>query len=934
MEETEKDRKEEQDRKERDELAARYPMFSPVQIEEYRDIFHGYDRDGDNTIDTGELGSIFQEIGMMMSEDAIREMISMVDADGTGSIEFAEFLDLMSRKTLNEIIQEDEASMEDEAQPEDALLAMEDTSEKEYNVPELRRHIEVIKALQRGLGGSGCEPGAAPVPTSPQATPGSQDHTLQDDVSPTSADAAGDEEHVPRGGGEGDGTSPADVPIEIGVPEAVRRLQKERLLDYKMAQLGAMGLGCGAPLLPHEPPQGKPEEWDRDALSGYMADVLQDLEERLFEETGYDLVHCEDADVGVEADELQFTVEDAQLIERNLEQFAFACKKDPSLALGTEAFVLHATSNPYATVPKRMILPRVSDEAVIERHGFLDLNSQSVNDKYACSIAEVIKRDAARPSHKDPKLRAPPLIRHVEAQRNFLTSIGGSAILSAMATRGCLVQHVDLSHNDLGNRAANVPHGQNAVQQLAALEREMSSRPDRNPAAHKPDSCDSCAEWNRHRGFGSVLRKLLTGPSALQSLKVLRLTHGNLGDLECSQICEGLADNGHLYEIDLSHNKLGFQSAISLAEMLASNGDLRVFKVGWNRLTAAGTNYLLKEGLLGNGTLEEVDISWTGVQDLPGKPPDAVPTKTMVEGGGKLLGKVIGSLFLKKLSASHNSIGSEGAHAVATGLKANSTLMSLSLSHNPLSTDGVREILKAARDNSTLEELDLSATAAGPAIKGSRFSEDIEAELAEVQEKKRAQGGKKEGLPPAPWQSSEFYRHNCALFCPHCDRIVRSTRLHDELDVDHRLDGPRSGDGPNTPCHLKPKITKVRCTRCEKDQPPGTSCVQCGVAFCTALRPATVTCTSCGLEQDAAKECTACNAPLPYPSGITLSFAAQAHDASCRYPSPPGPERGFLPDDLPKTFQIVSTRMREMAAMAPKEDKKNAKDAKGKGKKK
>lgn len=57
-----------------------------------------FDKDGDGSITTIELGSIMRNLGQNPTEQALVQMIDEVDADGSGTIDFAEFLTLMARK--------------------------------------------------------------------------------------------------------------------------------------------------------------------------------------------------------------------------------------------------------------------------------------------------------------------------------------------------------------------------------------------------------------------------------------------------------------------------------------------------------------------------------------------------------------------------------------------------------------------------------------------------------------------------------------------------------------------------------------------------------------------------------------------------------------------------------------------------------------------
>ena len=57
-----------------------------------------FDKDGDGTITTKELGTVMKTLGQNATDAELSDMINEVDADGSGTIEFQEFLVLMARK--------------------------------------------------------------------------------------------------------------------------------------------------------------------------------------------------------------------------------------------------------------------------------------------------------------------------------------------------------------------------------------------------------------------------------------------------------------------------------------------------------------------------------------------------------------------------------------------------------------------------------------------------------------------------------------------------------------------------------------------------------------------------------------------------------------------------------------------------------------------
>ena len=68
------------------------------QIAEFKEAFSLFDKDGDGTITTKELGTVMRSLGQNPTEAELTDMINEVDADGNGTIDFPEFLTMMARK--------------------------------------------------------------------------------------------------------------------------------------------------------------------------------------------------------------------------------------------------------------------------------------------------------------------------------------------------------------------------------------------------------------------------------------------------------------------------------------------------------------------------------------------------------------------------------------------------------------------------------------------------------------------------------------------------------------------------------------------------------------------------------------------------------------------------------------------------------------------
>ena len=63
--------------------------------------FSTLDPDNSGSLDAHELGAALELFGQPTGPDQIEKLIAIVDADGSGSVEFAEFATLMSKQLLS-----------------------------------------------------------------------------------------------------------------------------------------------------------------------------------------------------------------------------------------------------------------------------------------------------------------------------------------------------------------------------------------------------------------------------------------------------------------------------------------------------------------------------------------------------------------------------------------------------------------------------------------------------------------------------------------------------------------------------------------------------------------------------------------------------------------------------------------------------------------
>ena len=69
--------------------------LSNEQIKQLHEVFEHFDADHSGAIDMDELGNVFRAMGQELSEAELKALIRQVDDDGSGEIEFDEFLLLM-----------------------------------------------------------------------------------------------------------------------------------------------------------------------------------------------------------------------------------------------------------------------------------------------------------------------------------------------------------------------------------------------------------------------------------------------------------------------------------------------------------------------------------------------------------------------------------------------------------------------------------------------------------------------------------------------------------------------------------------------------------------------------------------------------------------------------------------------------------------------
>merc|ERR1712132_22735 len=78
--------------------AKRKGELSEEQMDEIREAFNLFDGDQSGAIDVRELKAAMRALGFEVKNEELKKMVSDIDNDGNGTIEFGEFLQMMTGK--------------------------------------------------------------------------------------------------------------------------------------------------------------------------------------------------------------------------------------------------------------------------------------------------------------------------------------------------------------------------------------------------------------------------------------------------------------------------------------------------------------------------------------------------------------------------------------------------------------------------------------------------------------------------------------------------------------------------------------------------------------------------------------------------------------------------------------------------------------------
>merc|ERR1712094_137921 len=73
-------------------------QLSDEQLDEIREAFSLFDADASGMIDIRELKAAMRALGFQVKNEELKKMVADIDGDGNGTIEFGEFLQMMTGK--------------------------------------------------------------------------------------------------------------------------------------------------------------------------------------------------------------------------------------------------------------------------------------------------------------------------------------------------------------------------------------------------------------------------------------------------------------------------------------------------------------------------------------------------------------------------------------------------------------------------------------------------------------------------------------------------------------------------------------------------------------------------------------------------------------------------------------------------------------------
>merc|ERR1712023_142119 len=110
-------------------------QLSDEQLDEIREAFSLFDSDASGAIDVRELKAAMRALGFEVKNEELKKMVTDIDNDGNGTIEFAEFLQMMTGK----MGEKDTRENIDDEELQDMITQADRDGDGEINIDEFYR---------------------------------------------------------------------------------------------------------------------------------------------------------------------------------------------------------------------------------------------------------------------------------------------------------------------------------------------------------------------------------------------------------------------------------------------------------------------------------------------------------------------------------------------------------------------------------------------------------------------------------------------------------------------------------------------------------------------------------------------------------------------------------------------------------------------------
>merc|ERR1712188_342531 len=114
-------------------------QLSEEQLDEIREAFSLFDSDASGAIDVRELKAAMRALGFEVKNEELKKMVSDVDNDGNGTIEFVEFLGMMTGKMGEKDCREELGENIDDEELQDMINQADRDGDGEINIDEFYR---------------------------------------------------------------------------------------------------------------------------------------------------------------------------------------------------------------------------------------------------------------------------------------------------------------------------------------------------------------------------------------------------------------------------------------------------------------------------------------------------------------------------------------------------------------------------------------------------------------------------------------------------------------------------------------------------------------------------------------------------------------------------------------------------------------------------